>query len=756
MKRAYLRKVKPGVSSPCSVDGVVGEPEQISRGVRRRARTSAAMVGLALSMGATGLVLPRQSDGASAAESAGTEASVAPVSQATAPVIQEASESKGAAAANSLPLVEHTVVAGETLHHVARKYQLTVGELAAANKLSTRAILQVGQVLKVPARVQGQTDSAQADPVAAPAKVSDSTSEKASADILAKRQQALNRLRLQREQLQSKLMTIRSEESPKSQSSASKERQALITELPPSASTEAAQSASSQNDKQTASIPAQAPVSVAQVAPQPEISAPASEPDWIRSNQNLLLPSGQAATEPSPADNLVALRSVSEPVTQPTVPQLAPDLVSYRVSPGDTVAEIARAHNISQSLLISANRISDPNVIFVGQVLRVPGGQPGEPSIAENKSSPSSETVIASAAAVPIVPIQTPSISASVQASEAVTVPTIVSAEPAASAIAPSLLPQQVAAAPLSGSPAAPTPESLTLPATSSEVNAADSVTGANPFVQNLLAEIRVLREQYRQADRQAASPEAAGTVSQQVVQSVEAPVAEVSATPAAPVTIAAASSPTTGSMAINPQFQRRNSGAVEINVPAAEDSQSPVNQSPVNQPQTVAAAPLGSENYEPLLRPVTGRMVSPDLPPLPGADNFLPNQREVFDGYIWPARGMLTSGYGWRWGRMHRGIDIANDVGTPIHAAADGVVEYAGWNSGGYGNMVEIRHADGSMTRYAHLNRILVRSGQRIQQNGLIGEMGSTGFSTGPHLHFEVHLAAQGTVNPVSYLPSR
>ena len=72
------------------------------------------------------------------------------------------------------------------------------------------------------------------------------------------------------------------------------------------------------------------------------------------------------------------------------------------------------------------------------------------------------------------------------------------------------------------------------------------------------------------------------------------------------------------------------------------------------------------------------------------------------------------------------------------------------------YGNLVEVRHADGSMTRYAHNSRIIVRSGQRVTQGQHIADMGSTGYSTGPHLHFEVHLPERGTVNPMAMLPGR
>lgn len=168
-----------------------------------------------------------------------------------------------------------------------------------------------------------------------------------------------------------------------------------------------------------------------------------------------------------------------------------------------------------------------------------------------------------------------------------------------------------------------------------------------------------------------------------------------------------------------------------------------------------LAAAPLSPDAYIPAQRSSAGQVVSPDMPILPSADEYLPEAPNHFDGYIWPTQGTLTSGYGWRWGRMHRGVDVAGPVGTPIVAAAPGVVEQAGWNSGGFGNLVEIRHPDGSMTRYAHNNTVSVTAGQRVRQGQQIAEMGSTGYSTGPHLHFEVHQAS-GAVNPVAYLPSR
>jgi murein DD-endopeptidase MepM/ murein hydrolase activator NlpD len=147
-------------------------------------------------------------------------------------------------------------------------------------------------------------------------------------------------------------------------------------------------------------------------------------------------------------------------------------------------------------------------------------------------------------------------------------------------------------------------------------------------------------------------------------------------------------------------------------------------------------------------------QMPSLDLPALASADQFLPSTlQDSIQKYIWPAHGAFTSGFGYRWGRLHKGIDIAAPVGTPVVAAAAGVVESAGWNDGGYGNLVEVRHPDGSMTIYAHNNRIVTRVGAVVNQGELIAQMGSTGRSTGPHTHFEIRPRGSGAVNPMFFL---
>jgi murein DD-endopeptidase MepM/ murein hydrolase activator NlpD len=122
-------------------------------------------------------------------------------------------------------------------------------------------------------------------------------------------------------------------------------------------------------------------------------------------------------------------------------------------------------------------------------------------------------------------------------------------------------------------------------------------------------------------------------------------------------------------------------------------------------------------------------------------------------------AKFTFTSAYGVRSdpfqgsAAMHAGIDLASPTGTPIYATADGVVDRAEW-FGGYGNMVEIEHGKGIATRYGHMSKIAVRDGERVKRGDLIGYVGSTGRSTGSHLHYEVRIDGRA-VNPAPFLQS-
>jgi len=127
---------------------------------------------------------------------------------------------------------------------------------------------------------------------------------------------------------------------------------------------------------------------------------------------------------------------------------------------------------------------------------------------------------------------------------------------------------------------------------------------------------------------------------------------------------------------------------------------------------------------------------------------------------FIMPTVGEISSPFGWRinpvTGRrqLHKGIDIAAPMKAPILAASEGIVSDVGWDDGGYGNFVELKHPDGSLTLYGHASRVLATKGQEINQGQIIAEVGSTGRSTGPHLHFEVQIDKK-VVDPSPYFQS-
>jgi murein DD-endopeptidase MepM/ murein hydrolase activator NlpD len=130
---------------------------------------------------------------------------------------------------------------------------------------------------------------------------------------------------------------------------------------------------------------------------------------------------------------------------------------------------------------------------------------------------------------------------------------------------------------------------------------------------------------------------------------------------------------------------------------------------------------------------------------------------RELENTYVWPLHGRLTSYFGRRnlglgTSTFHRGLDIAAPTGSTIVAARSGTVTFAGWSTQGYGNLVKIRHAGGAESWYAHASRILVRVGQSISQGEPIALVGSTGISTGPHLHLEIHVAGRA-IDPLGEL---
>ncbi len=141
---------------------------------------------------------------------------------------------------------------------------------------------------------------------------------------------------------------------------------------------------------------------------------------------------------------------------------------------------------------------------------------------------------------------------------------------------------------------------------------------------------------------------------------------------------------------------------------------------------------------------------------------NVLSDKKSLLDHTpsIMPTRGHFSRGFGMKLDpftgnqQFHSGVDIANRTGAPIYATADGVVKFAAFSDGGLGNLIEIDHGFGYMSRYGHLSRIKAVSGQNITRGTLIGYVGSTGYSTGPHLHYEV-VKDDRQVNPMDYIVS-
>jgi murein DD-endopeptidase MepM/ murein hydrolase activator NlpD len=155
-------------------------------------------------------------------------------------------------------------------------------------------------------------------------------------------------------------------------------------------------------------------------------------------------------------------------------------------------------------------------------------------------------------------------------------------------------------------------------------------------------------------------------------------------------------------------------------------------------------SAPIGVTRENPAVANVLGDGA---CPPIEGG-------AIGFGTYVWPAANHYLSGYDWSPETNHRGIDIAGHTGAAIFAVDAGVVVYAGWNDRGYGNMVMIDHGTGFQSLYAHMSALNVVCGQSVGQGEVIGAFGSTGNSSGAHLHFELMTSIYGKVNPWDFLP--
>jgi len=540
---------------------------------------------------------------------------------------------------------------------------------------------------------------------------------------------------------------------------------------------------------------------------QPNSSRSASQDALLNnsgdSSESLATPRRRSAQSNS---SLLEAAGTNQPYATPEVPgaiviesELTDNSVSvvYRVNAGETLAQIARRHHVSVDEILRTNNLTDPNFIQANQNLRIPQ-RASHRSLFQNPSSNQPYKFGNSQNLATEFPSREQSLSSftnesrfgdSVTSSELSSQLKSKTLKPIGnqlSRVKPYTLSpnseaesqfslDQLATIKASGAITEPTAISSKIPFARDQVqtqlvsstvdlrsksSGVKSDSSSQLHTSRLRADVDRLRQEYKIQQAQQLAD-----ASQQTSEESSTPEDVTPTNPQQPLLL----------RRINPEFNpdayRRQKEAAGGNTqPPEQSAPSPELTAPSSaaslRPQqeleaerddqsVVATAPIGPNAYDPLQNPALGRIVSPDLPPLDGPDTYLPGGTMRFNGYIWPSRGILSSGYGWRWGRMHRGIDIAAPIGTPIFAAAPGVITYAGWNSGGYGNLVEIEHPDGSLTLYAHNSRVLVNKGQKVAQGHQIAEMGSTGRSTGPHLHFEIHPSGQGAVNPMALLPS-
>jgi murein DD-endopeptidase MepM/ murein hydrolase activator NlpD len=821
LKRTYPQ-IKPVQASEIDRDGSA-EPSKQTTLSTGRVR-SLATIGLAISVGASGILLPRNGDSARASELAPTSESTAEVQPVSANGPATSAQVDGSRAqqpGSPSDPVAVKVQQGQSLWELSRDYEVEPLALATANDIKPDIILQVGQELTVPLAPGAAPQQNAADTAVASLEFAAAVNPEEKLNLTGS------------EPLESAAMTALP----------STAATPLVTTVPEQSSIDipnaegAIDSLKKQENRTTesgrtllgsegeanlstpaASLPESAPT-LASPGSATETTIPDLGATPVIPNAGV----GQAASPDR------AFESIEQSLATPSLPSAVlvppagstarPAEVLYRVRPGDTLDAIAKGHGVSPKELISVNKLGNPNLLNVNQRLKIPQVGSNNPAVqaaasysASNSTSvwsatsvpaslnPSSSTSeIASAgvaAPAPTVPVVSPlanleglnNISAPMvpqvnsipltQVSQTISDPgklnlqgeptftgavdTSALPSPAsatATAIATGEYPQPLSFVPNASAQGLNADPTSALPESNSE--ALPTAEALNPYSERLRAEVVRLREEYR-ASRNSIG---ANAVSLAPTDRPEAPRVSSNQSEELPSVNPYLYTPDY-TEAVQNEISRPPSRAWSEQVqkqqqerfdPARAAEQQPINLTPTSTQEqpVVATAPLGADGYDPLSNPSLGRMVSPELPPLSNPDTYLPNgKQQSANGFIWPSKGVLTSGYGWRWGRMHKGIDIAGPIGTPIVAASDGVVTYAQWNDGGYGYLVEITHPDGTETVYAHNSRILVQKGQRVAQGEQISEMGSTGFSTGPHLHFEIHPAGQGAINPMAFLP--
>jgi lysostaphin len=721
------------------------------------------MIGLAISMGATSLLVTRQSDQAQAAAPVGSQKAASTASDASDNEVKFAPTKLGTPVVLSASVPENPVIVEPTavsqLPGLEAKWQvLASGMSVPASTSETLSQNLVTYKTSIDHQDQQSQQQQAKDSVEQLAKTNDVNGEQtafiktqpqteaadsaaASGEInlqlKAQQEFALNRLQEKSNRLRKSLAELRSEESKDLSKDLSKNPSGL---------------------KQ--------PTAIANQLPPLSINGTVIEQSPIPTNGNQ---ANLSTTVKQP-------QAITIPVQPPatTAPIVAPKITApsqqanYEVKPGDTLAAIASRYNTSVSELVKANGLSDPNQLKISQQLVIPVTQnPINRQYGINSEIASIPLNTTSINSQPITS-QTP-VLADNSDSNSLAVPTTATEDSENQANTP-IEPETTANNPITQGIGGDTPVPRVFVEMQKPKKSTDRVASAKSNrLRSLQAEIQRLQAKYRAQNsgnnaasetRDAAIPIPVATPNGLAVSRPVSNQTEFSI----PIAVPTPLTPGYANQPVKPEFRAtRPLNNEPINpefLPNNGASQLKPSQNPSG--IRIATPPAGVNASDSLGR-MRGTTVSPTkLPPLAAVDQYLPRTidestplpSDSSTAFTWPAKGVLTSGYGWRWGRMHRGIDIANGVGTPIVTASDGIVEKAGWNKGGYGNLVDIRHPDGTLTRYAHNSKIFVRAGQQVQKGQHIANMGSTGFSTGPHLHFEIHTPGKGAINPIAMLP--
>ena len=678
MKRALKKKMKAVLESTINYDASIEHSSSVTPQVKRR-MPKAAMIGLAISMGATSLFVTRQSDQALAAEPVGNENSASTIP----------------AASDEVKFAPTYKRSFKTIsHEIGAKTPTVVEPTAISQVKGLGAKWQVASSLK---SAQFVTQTPAKSITAGKNNTIYSAPQEVNGQVFPQAQTTANRT--QSISFANSPQSVEVQEVGKTANSQLKAQQKFALKRLQEKSNRLKESLN-----KLRSTPVE---SLKQAAVKTHSASKIEETSTISANKT-----ASQSKLVSKLKQKTAVEQIQPSVTVPTpvIPTVAaPSTIAaaYEVKPGDTLGKIAGNYGTSVSTLAKANHLSNPNKLQVNQQLIVPAAQKNSNIIGNTDSvSVKSEQRVSTA----------------VDSSE-----------------------KTVNSFGVGG--ATPIPTVFKEIQLADRRNAIERKVSRNQRLRSLKEEIERLRQKYRSQE--------SGVVDNKANQnrnSVEIPVSRPrSASIPIPVTRP------TGKASVPIRVSRPNTAAVPIPVPTPNQDINPNftrrRGLRVTKPSPSFSPPSQSSS-------VVETTVFPQLPPLAAVDRYLPKPIEASKppskGFIWPAKGVFTSGFGPRWGRMHKGIDIAAPTGTPIHAAADGVVISAGWNRGGYGKLVDIRHPDGTLTRYAHNSKILVRKGQAVQQGQKISLMGSTGFSTGPHLHFEIRKGGKKAVNPIAFLPPR